>query len=170
MGYLVYDSSKEFEDEWNVRTSACLLSDRRDGFSWGDYLEIRDNQCRDAIHLAEVKRTHFVEDDYSDFDLRLINTWNRKTPLLVMAKRMVDDAFLDSNAQSIYMSYALSPDGKAHYRKVLKKFPGYNTDRKEAERAVDEIMKNLRFRVRGPAENLDAVLERVRRKVLDGIL
>jgi len=193
MGYLVYDSRNEFEDEWEVRTADYHLNSLRDGMRWGEFLSALDEQHQNAIPLRNIERTEKylgrkiaagTEDGECGFEyveetrrIGLLNDEDMSPGQQINAylgsssvHRVIEAFNLESEAHGIYMSYALSPNGKASYRRALKKFPGYNTDRREAEKAADMIMKNLKFRVRGPQENLGQVLNRVRQKVLEGIL
>lgn len=184
MGYLVYESNDEFEKEWGIRTADYHLNGLQNGMRWGEFIAALDEQHQNQIPLRNIERTEKylgrkiaagTEDGKWGFEYVEEETREAMSSEQIYfgsssVHRVIEAFNLESEAHGVYMSYALSPDGKATYRKVLKKFPDYNTDRREAEKATDMIMKNLKFRVRGPQENMGPMLERVRQKVLDGIL
>jgi transcription termination factor NusB len=175
MGALIFENSTEFENEWNVRTANFRLNEKRVGVRFGDFLAALDEQNRVAIPLRNIQQTekylgHKIAEGTEDgewgFDYIERETRIGSSPVL----RVIESFNLESEAHGVYMSYSLSPDGKAFYRRALKKYPNYNTDRTEAQKATDMIMKNLATRVRGPQEGLGKVMQRVRSKVLEGIM
>lgn len=74
-------------------------------------------------------------------------------------------------AHSIYLKYMSSPKGSEVVEATLKKYPKYNLDRKEAQKATEEIMCDIKKRLKISDSNLDLdrLFESIKSKVLAGI-
>jgi hypothetical protein len=77
----------------------------------------------------------------------------------------------ESVAQGVYMKFTQAPEGKRHYQMVLQKYPKYNENRKEAEKATAEIMAEIKKRLKIKDKSLDPqkLMQSIETKVLEGI-
>jgi len=57
MGYLIYDSSAEFEKEWDIRTATYHLNGIQGGMRWGEFLAALDEQHQNEVPLRNIELT-----------------------------------------------------------------------------------------------------------------